>query len=391
MERREFLGTLPILSVPGQIFSSPREVSSGSSFKNQEIWFRQIVNPLLDAWKSGGLVAKLESGDFGRKDRLKFAALESVARIFYPLCQAYPDGKFLDQGILDALGRSLQPNHADSFNWDKGEQPLVDAAILASGFLLNPEIFEKKLTPQIQAGLIEGWRKSMSIKPFESNWLLFAAMVEAAIQKWDKPFKPEAITKAYTKFEEWNVGDGQYSDGPRFHSDYYNSIIIHPFLLTLDHLGHGLPEEKEKRMKRAQRYGQILMRMVTEDGWFPPVGRSLCYRGGVFHHLAFLARMGFLPGNLSPALVRQTLDQIIRKTLQIKPSGKMEDKLFQNGVLRPGLFDIEPQLAEIYIGPASLYLCTWAFLPLGLGENHMYWTSNAEKNQNLTIDSALKD
>jgi len=187
------------------------------------------------------------------------------------------------------------------------------------------------------------------------------------------------------------VGDGHYSDGPRFHSDYYNSIIIHPFLLTLDHLGHGSPEEKEKRMKRAHRFGHILMRMVTEEGWFPPVGRSLCYRGGLFHHLAFLAKMGFLPSDLPAASVRQTLDQIIRKTLLIKPSGKMEEKVFQNGVLRPGLFDIEPQLAEIYIGPASLYLCTWAFLPLGLGENHTYWQVEGGTIPDLKLDMALKD
>jgi hypothetical protein len=397
MERRKFIAGIPALATVGTLISGQEHSQKGSEFSRYSDCLEQIYQPVFRAWTEGRLVKTLDRAEFPRKQRNAFLALEAVARNFYCLCQVDKAGRFLTPEILRALENSLKPGQEDSFNWDKGEQPLVDAAILAAGFLQNPFLFEKKLTPGIQAGLLEGWRSSLKIKPFDNNWLLFAAMVEAALQKWDKPFKPESIPHALKKFEDWYLGDGWYGDGPRFHLDYYNSIIIHPFLLILGKLGHVEETLRTKHLPRAQRHAVQLERMIGKDGSIPPLGRSLCYRAGLFHHLAFMAKEELLPPGLLPGKVRTGLSQVIEKTLNLRSDGKIgkETRDPVSGILRPGLFGFEPQLAEAYINSASLYLTTWAFLPLALGEEHDFWKnpkgiSNLEE-ENLGIDQALKD
>ena len=401
MERRKFIIGIPALAVLNSIQPLEASVQNSSDFDRFSDYFHQIREPVFGAWCKGELIKTLDRSELPRKDRMKFAALEVVARIFYPLCQIDKEGAFLTSEILAALEKSLQPGHADSFNWNKGDQPLVDAAILAAGFLQNPLLFEKKLNPKIQSGIIEGWRNSLKIKPYESNWLLFAAMVEGALQKWDKPLKPECIPYAIQKFEEWYVGDSFYADGPRFHMDYYNSIIIHPFLLILGKQGLVDKELAIKHMNRAKRHVEILERMVTRDGGFPPLGRSLCYRAGLFHHLAFMAKEEMLPASVSFGAAKKAITLAIEKTLHIKNPDQIGTNAMDldTKILRPGLFGFEPQLAEVYINTASLYLCTWAFLPLALGKNHEFWnmekalntSDKMQMNQSLGIDVALKD
>ena len=401
MERRKFIVGIPALAVLTTIQAAEKHIETRSDFERFSNYFYQIRKPIFDAWCKGELIKTLDRSELPRKERMKFAALEVIARIFYPLCQTDKEGSFLTPEILKALEKSLSPGFADSFNWDKGEQPLVDASILAAGFLQNPFIFEKRLNANIQAGLIEGWKKCLAIKPYENNWLLFAAVVEAALQKWDKPFKPECIAYAILKFEDWYKGDGFYGDGPKFHIDYYNSIIIQPFLLILGKLGHVEKDLMARHLTRAKRHAEVLERMIGADGSFPPLGRSLCYRAGLFHHLAFMALEEKLPVSLSPGAVKKALCLCIEKTLDISVDGNLGEKAIDksSGILRPGLFNFEPQLAEIYINTASLYLCTWAFLPLALGKNHEFWLmekaqTTADKmkmNQSLGLDAALKD
>jgi hypothetical protein len=398
MERRPFLKSIPFLGLSSLGGAAPQKTNFSPDLNHaaQLELLENLARPVWSAWENGKLLQAMDRPGFPRKDRLKFSALEAVARLFYGQIQACPGGAFMDQGWLDALQKSLtETNHPDAFNWDKGEQPLVDAAILAAGFLRQPTAFEKRLTDSHRAGLIEGWRKSLSIKPYDNNWVLFASVVEAALQKWDKPYKPEAIGFGYEKMESWYLGDGWYGDGPRFHADYYNSIIIHPFLQILDDLGHADPEMAEKRKARSRRFGQILYRMLDAEGNFPVLGRSICYRAGLFHHLAFLALSGKLPPDLPGAGVRIRLSGLIRRTLEVSPKAPFRPGSAttdaQTGILRPGLFGFQPGLAESYINTASLYLTTWAFLPLGLGSGHPYWVDPAPATSLLPIDKSLKE
>ena len=146
------------------------------------------------------------------------------------------------------------------------------------------------------------------IAPGFNNWLLFSAMVEAAVKSLGAPWDRMRVDYAIRQHEQWYKGDGVYSDGPAFHWDYYNSFVIQPMLLdVLDACGerrHGMEELAPKAHERARRYGAILERLVSPDGSFPAIGRSIAYRCGAFHLLAQLALRHELPEGLSPAQVR---------------------------------------------------------------------------------------
>jgi hypothetical protein len=405
MERRQFISILPSISS----FTNWNELPGESSIfhkgsNGQKAWqnlFESIADPVLGFFEEGKLVQMLDRPEFPRKDRLKYASLEAIARIFYPLSSIKKEKTFESQAFTQAFENALSQGHPDSFNWNQGDQPLVDAAILAAGFLQNPDVFEKYCTAKMQTGLVEGWRKSLSIKPYESNWLLFGAMVEAALEKWDKPFQAKSIMFAIEKHESWYKGDGWFGDGKHFHFDYYNSIIIHPFLLLLRKLGYGEPIWKEKQLARSQRFAMELERMVSPEGWFPPIGRSLCYRAGLFHHLAFMVSESLLPESLPVSQIRSCLDAILTKVFQSsdlkKPGPEILD--IRSGLLRPGLFSFQPKLAENYISTASLYLTLWAFLPLSLPENHAFWQKPDSQHSGILsiekdgidIDKALSE
>ena len=72
-----------------------------------------------------------------------------------------------------------------------------------------------------------------------------------------------------------------------------------------------------------------------------------------------------------PSQVRGALGAVIRRTLEVPGT-------FDNaGWLRIGLAGHQPSLAEGYITTGSLYLCTLAFLPLGLAPTDDFWAAPA--------------
>ena len=65
-----------------------------------------------------------------------------------------------------------------------------------------------------------------------TNHLLFNAIMESFLGMVGEEWDAMRVDYAVRKFEDWYVGDGTYSDGPRYHWDYYNSYVIQPMLLV---------------------------------------------------------------------------------------------------------------------------------------------------------------
>jgi hypothetical protein len=204
------------------------------------------------------------------------------------------------------------------------------------------------------------------------------------------------VEYALREHASWYLGDGVYGDGPHFHADYYNSFVIHPFLLgVLDVLGSRDPAWQamvEPVRARATRYAAIQERTIAPDGTYPPIGRSLAYRCGVFHLLADAAQRGMLPAGLPPEQVRCALSATMRRTLEAP--GTFDDR----GWLRIGLAGHQPSIGERYISTGSLYLCTAVFLPLGLPVTDRFWSGpdvpwtslRAWGGQDLLADHAME-
>lgn len=252
-------------------------------------------------------------------------------------------------------------------------QPLVDAAFLAQGILRAPDELWTPLDSITKKRLICSMKKTRQQKPHKNNWLLFSAMIEAFLHHVGEEWDQMRVDYALDKHQEWYKGDGWYGDGADFHTDYYNSFVIQPMLLDiLEELGECNTEWADMKpdvLKRAARYASVQERMISPEGSYPLVGRSITYRFGAFHCLAQIAYKHLLEAELSPAQVRCGLTAVIKRVCSFP------DMFDEKGWLNIGVCGYQPSLAERYISTSSLYLCTAVFLPLGLPESDEFWSN----------------
>jgi hypothetical protein len=295
------------------------------------------------------------------------------------------------------LTNVVDPAAADHLDFTAGSQCLVDAAFLAYGLITAPRALWQPLDAEVKTRLIAAMQATRRFPPGDSNWLLFSAMVEAFLAHAGAEWQVAPIDRAVQAHAAWYKGDGAYGDGPSFHWDYYNSYVIQPFLTTvlatMRPVSSQWNENAEAVEVRAVRYAAVQERLIGPDGSFPPFGRSLAYRCGAFHHLAHQAWRGALPAELAPAQVRSALTAVIRRTLE--PDGTFD----ADGWLQIGLAGHQPALAEPYISTGSLYLCTFAFHPLGLPASAPFWRDPAVdwtqrrvwSGQNQPADHAMQE
>jgi hypothetical protein len=250
-------------------------------------------------------------------------------------------------------------------------QPLVDGAFLAHAFIRAPKQLWEPLSATVKQRVISSFKSLRSITPGYNNWLLFSAMIETALLKFGEEWDGMRVDYAIKKHEEWYKGDGVYGDGPDFHFDYYNSFVIHPMLTDILKVVNG--KEYDIAITRMQRYGVILERMVSPEGTFPVVGRSMVYRNAAFQPLVQLALHEQLPLGLPPAQVRCALTAVMKNIFEAP--GTFDQK----GWLQLGFCGHQPEIADVYTATGSLYLCTTGFLALGLSPEHQFWKGNPEE------------
>jgi hypothetical protein len=347
----------------------------------------RICGPLFEALSKRRLkaVMPVEASAGEQEHRRKTTHLEALGRALAGMAPWLEHGsttgvegelrakycEWARSGIATAVDKS-SPDYMD-FGGDR--QTIVDTAFLSLAMLRAPRELREKLPTGVRGQLADALRATREQIPAFNNWLLFAAMIEAALfalgESWDRMRVDYALREHAT----WYVGDGVYGDGPHFHQDYYNSFVIQPFLLMLmDVVGKqdaAWGAMADDIRLRATRYAAIQERMIAPDGTYPIVGRSIAYRCGAFHLLADAALRGTLPAEVSPEQVRGALTAVMRRTLT--PAGTFDDK----GWLRIGLAGQQPSLGETYISTGSLYLCTTAFLPLGLSAADRFWSGAA--------------
>ena len=300
--------------------------------------------------------------------------------------------------VVKGLKNGVNPQSPDHLMFDnRHAQPLVDAAFLAEGILRAPTQIWGRLDKKTRERLVNEWKTSRGIKPYESNWLLFASIIEAALLEFTGECDMERMMYGVNRFRnDWYKGDGWYGDGADFHLDYYNSLVIHPMLtetlqvLEKHHLTGAdfLPAQLE----RHSRLSAQLERMISPEGTYPVTGRSITYRFGSLHALADAALMHILPANVSPAQVRCALTAVIQRQLALPHT--FDD----NGWLRIGYTSRQIHMAEEYINTGSIYLCTAAFLPLGLPADDPFWAApprdwtakRAWNGQDVGTDHAIR-
>lgn len=206
----------------------------------------KIADPVLVNLSEGTLKKNMPfeslSDDPLRKD---VSYLEAVGRTICgiaPWLELGPEdtkeGKIRSKYIklaVQGLRNAVNPQSPDYLVFDnRHSQPLVDAAFLAQGLLRAPRQLWGNLDSETQSRIITELKRTRAIKPKESNWLLFASMVEAALLEFTNEYDTQRLYYGVNRFlDNWYKGDAWYGDGEEFHLDYYNSLVIHPMLTDL--------------------------------------------------------------------------------------------------------------------------------------------------------------
>jgi hypothetical protein len=365
----------------------------------------RIARPVMESLAERKLRERLPLGP-GEESRRDVTCLEAFGRTLAgiaPWLALGPDdtaeGKLRARYIewsRKALAHATDPKSPDFMNFTKGGQPLVDAAFLSLALLRAPDQLWKPLDESARTNVLNALKSTRKIKPGESNWLLFSALVEAAVWQFTGECEIQRIEYALKKHEQWYAGDGTYGDGPSFHWDYYNSFVIQPALIAVlevcrekkSPLGDPLPVV----LARAKRYAEVQERMISPEGTFPVIGRSSAYRFGAFQTLSLMALRRELPKGVEPAAVRGALAAVIRR--MVDAPGTFD----AGGWLRVGVAGYQPTVRESYISTGSLYLCLTGLLHLGLPEDDPFWTSPAKDwtqkrlwaGEDVPADHALK-
>lgn len=347
----------------------------------------KITDPVLDALAAGELKKKMPLGF--HSERAEFAPLEAFGRSMQglaPWLEADSDGLNPGEQALQrqyreksvrCIARATDPESPDYMVFDRGGQPLVDTAFLAHAIVRAPRALAGALSGEERRNLAQAFRSSRQIPAFNSNWIFFSAMVEAALYVLGEPYDMMRVLYALRTFQGWYKGDGIYGDGAMFHWDYYNSFVIQPMYVDLVTLfseeNREIAQMRDRVISRAARYASVLERMIGPEGSYPVVGRSICYRFGTFHMLSQAALQHGLEEGISPASVRCGLGAVIRRVMSAP------DMFDGDGWLLPGVYGHQPELAEEYINIGSLYLCTAVFLPLGLLPSDEFWSGEDEE------------
>ena len=291
--------------------------------------------------------------------------------------------------VVKSLTNAVDPESPDYMPFDRPyNQKLVDAAYVAEGLLRSKDQIWPRLDTITQQRLVKEFKASRRFKAPDKNWLMFSATIEAALLEFTGECNMKPINYALQKHKEWYKGDGWYGDGRNFHLDYYNSYVIQPMLIDVlsvmkKHEVEGA-DFYDVQLQRLIRYADQQEKMISPEGTYPVLGRSMGYRFGAFQVLAQVSWMKLLPEHIKPAQVRCALTKVMKRQLA---KGTFD----KDGWLNLGFCGHQPEIADRYVSTGSNYLCTFIFLPLGLQADDEFWTAKPEKWSSVKIWSGSRD
>jgi hypothetical protein len=388
MQRRRFLiASLAGTAALPSMGRAAIDLTAGDVSTSRANWLAmldRVASPVLHAAAEGRLqqLMPVEAAAGMEADRRKVTHLEAVGRTLSGLApwlehgsEEGAEGELLRRyraWSLAAIEHGVEPHSPAYLRFGEERQTVVDAGFLALALHRAPKMLRDSLSAKTRQNLIAALEATRHQTPSFNNWLLFMAMIEVALAGLGADWDRTRVDYALREHASWYAGDGLYSDGPHFHVDYYNSFVIHPFLLAvLEAVGDQDPGWRtmiDPARARSVRYAVELERVIAPDGSYPVIGRSITYRCGAFQLLADVATRAMLPAALPPGQVRCALHAVIERTLGAPGTFDAQ------GWLQIGLAGHQPALGETYISTGSLYLCTAAFLPLGLPPTDTFWT-----------------
>lgn len=400
MERRLFLRLFSLLGIGGLTpgskilaLAKEEELKGNKQFKtDREYWvflLDKMASPVMANMAKGELHKNMEmqySPTWDGRNK-KVGYLEAFGRLLAGIAPWFnlaeddtPEGlirKRLHGQTLLSIKNAVDPQSPDYLLWYDGKTPqsLVDAAYVAHALIRAPKALWEPLGEETKKQLIAEFKNVRKIRPFNSNWVLFATITESFLLMIGEEYDAARIDNGINKIQGWYKGDGWYSDGPTFAFDHYNGYDMHCMLVESLRInvekGRRTKAEYDTAYKRMQRYGHFQERFISPEGYYLLIGRSLTYRTAAFQPLAQLALENKLPDDLKPAQVRSALTAVLKHVF-------IPATFTNKGWLQLGLVgDKQETLADYYSNTGSMYIASLIFLPLGLPADNEFWSAPA--------------
>jgi hypothetical protein len=363
-----------------------REYWAGLAYK--------LSKPLLEPMSRGELQSTMPmeySPVWDGRDR-DVAWMEAFGRLMAGIApwialpdDGSPEGRMraeLKDWALKSYVNAVDPDSPDYLGWKANAmQVIVDASYIANSFLRAPEALWEPLDEVTKARYVAEFKSLRRIATPYNNWLLFRAMIEAFLMSIGEEYDGFALRQSLITINEWYLGDGWYADGPEFSLDYYNSYVINPMVVEIVEAMAAKkvysPISFDLALRRMQRYNILQERLISPEGTFPPMGRSMTYRMGAWQPLALSAWRYGLPENLTAGGVRSALTAVMKRMFGADGAGGANFN--EAGYLVFGFTGDQPEITDYYTNTGSLYITSLVFLPLGLPADDAFWTAPAEK------------
>lgn len=161
--------------------------------RDRKYWLQimqKIADPVLRSLAMETLKQKMpvESTGKGRKEYTHLEAFGRLVSGMAPWIENGPqqgdEGKLRNkyaEWIRKGIEIGTNPQSPDAMNFEKGDQPIVDAAFLAHGIIRAKNELYDQLPQDAKRNLVAAFKKTRTRKPHFSNWLLFSAMIETAL------------------------------------------------------------------------------------------------------------------------------------------------------------------------------------------------------------------
>jgi len=261
----------------------------------------------------------------------------------------------------------------EKLNIFTNEQSIVESAFICYGFIISKNKIWEKITDNSKYKLICIFKKvRLLIKEWQkkNNWYLFHGIIESFFRVINIDYDNNLVQEMIINVNSWYRGDGFYSDGPsKFKMDYYNSYVIQPFYIEI--LKIFKSELLDIAIVRSLHFTEFLERIIGEDGSFPPLGRSIVYRFGVFHLLSYCIYNKTISNNHSYGQLRNALTKVLNKIIN-------KDIFNDEGFLELGFNSKQENISDSYSNTGSCYLTVIGFIPLGLSESDIFWSEQDE-------------
>jgi hypothetical protein len=339
-----------------------------------------LFDPLVPCFSRGNARVRLDAAA-AHFDRAA-ADLEGFARPLWGLAPfAAGGGSFAHwDRYAEGIANGTDPEHPEYWGQVNGrDQRMVELAALGFALALAPEKLWDPLSGRERDNLVSYLLHARKFDYADNNWKFFRVFVDIALDRLGIEHD-RSLTKAYlAELDGFYIGDGWYRDGNVRRVDHYIAFAMHFYGLIYARLVKD--DHAERYRERAVAFARDFRHWFAEDGATLPFGRSLTYR---FACAGFWAALAFAD---LEALPWGEIKGLCLRHLRWWADKPIADR---DGVLSIGYGYPNLLMSENYNSAGSPYWAFKAFLPLGVGEDHPFWTSAEEPLRPLAEPVALR-